>query len=395
MPLVHMGDMLRHAYEHRYAIAAFDVVSLDFLTGIIAAAEEKQAPVIISLAESHFDSFRVELLMSAVVEAARATSVPVAIHLDHGESMASAVAGINRGCTGVMVDASSLPLEENIRRTRAVVEMAHACGVPVEGELGYVPGVEGEDAERHPGEVIYTTATAARAYVDATGVDCLAVSIGTVHGRMKGEPMLDFDRLADINRTLRLPLVIHGGTGLSDDQFRRLIENGVAKINYYTALADAAGRCIREHVLASGTTGYTALVKGVPEAIREEAMRCIELWGGSGRAGELLTSCRPWKPVAHVIVYNTEGLDTEGVEAMMAEGRRVLSTIPGVTEVFTGHAVQDDAGYRHCWVVRFTDQSVIDSYRVHPDHQKFADERFRPFAGGRLSIDYVDSSTGR
>ena len=394
MPLVHMGDMLRHAYENRYAVAAFDVVSLDFITGIIAAAEEKQAPIIISLAESHFEYFDFELLMHAVVQAARQTAVPVAIHLDHGESLESAITGINLGCTGVMVDASNLPLDDNIHHTKAVVEMAHACGIPVEGELGYVPGVEGEDAERHPGEVVYTTATEAKTYVEATGVDFLAVSIGTVHGRMQGEPKLDFDRLAEINQALQIPLVIHGGTGLSDEQFRKLIDNGVTKINYYTALADAAGRCIHDNAQIAGATGYTSLVKGVSEAIQQEAMRVIDIWGSGSKAKELLACCRPWKQVAHVIVYNTEGLDVEGVNDMMAEGRRVLSTIPGVTEVFTGHAVQDDAGYRHCWVVRFTDRAVIDSYRDHPDHQQFANQRFRPHAGGRLSIDYEDSSAG-
>jgi len=387
-----MGDMLRHAYENRYAVAAFDVVSLDFITAIVDAAEEKQAPIIISLAESHFEYFDFELLMSAVVRAAQRTAMPVAIHLDHGESLESAITGINLGCTGVMVDASNLPLEENIRHTRAVVDMAHACGIPVEGELGYVPGVEGEDAERHPGEVVYTTAAEAKTYVEATGVDFMAVSIGTVHGRMKGEPKLDFDRLAEINQALEIPLVIHGGTGLSDEQFRKLIDNGVTKINYYTALADAAGRCIHNNAQTPGTKGYTSLVKGVSDAIQQEAERCIEIWGSAGKANELLACCRPWKPVAHVIVYNTEGLDTNGVEDMMAEGRRVLSTIPGVTEVFTGHAVQEDAGYQHCWVIRFTDRTVIDSYRDHPDHQQFANERFRPHAGGRLSIDFEDSS---
>ena len=395
MPLVHMGDMLRHAYESRYAVAAFDVVSLDFITGIIAAAEAKQAPIIISLAESHFEYFDFELLMSAVVQASRRTSVPVAIHLDHGESMDSAITGINLGCTGVMVDASNQPLEDNIRDTKIIADMAHACGIPVEGELGYVPGVEGEDAERHPGEVIYTTSTEAKTYVDATGVDFLAVSIGTVHGRMKGEPRLDIERLKEINQALRIPLVIHGGTGLSDDQFLQLIENGVTKINYYTALADAAGRSIHANAETLGAAGYTSMVKGVSEAIRQEAERCIDLWGSAGKSAELLASCRPWKPVAHVIMYNTEGLDADGLEDMMAEGRRVLSTIPGVTEVFTGHAVQQDADYKHCWVVRFTDRSVIDSYKYHPDHQRFADKRFRPYAGGRISIDYEDNSSAK
>jgi len=389
MPLVHMGDMLRHAYQHHYAVAAFDVVSLDFITGVIAAAEQKQAPIIISLAESHFDYFDFELLMSAVECAAQRTSVPVAIHLDHGESLESAVHGINLGCTGVMVDASSLPLDVNIGRTQSVVKMAHACGIPVEGELGYVPGVEGEDAERHPGDVIYTTVEEAKIYVDATGVDFLAVSIGTVHGRMKGEPKLDFDRLAEINQALQIPLVIHGGTGLSDEQFHQLINNGVTKINYYTALADAAGRCISENIGKS----YTERVRGVSEAVQQEAERCIELWGSDGKATNLLKACRPMKQVEHVILFNTEGLDEAGVNDMMAEGQRVLASIPGVREVFTGNAVQDDAGYKHCWVIRFSDQTVIDSYRVHPNHQKFANERFRPYAGGRVSIDYEASGS--
>jgi fructose-bisphosphate aldolase, class II len=387
MPLVNMKDMLNHAYKHHYAIAAFDVVSLDFIDGIIAAAEARQAPVIISMAESHFEYFDFELLMAAVEKAAMRTAVPVAIHLDHGESFESAVRGINLGCTGVMVDASSLPLDENINHTRAVVDMAHNCGIPVEGELGYVPGVEGEDAERHPGEVVYTTATEARRYVDGTGVDFLAVSIGTVHGRMQGEPKLDFERLSEINRALQLPLVIHGGTGLSDEQFHQLIENGVTKINYYTALADAAGCCIAANA-KTGAAGYTALMKGVSEAIQQEAERCIELWGSAGKADALLAGCRPSLPVEHVILYNTEGLDADGVTDMMAEGKRVLSAIPGVREVFTGNAVQDNANYRHCWVVRFTDRSVIDSYRDHPDHQHFATTHFRPYAGGRVSIDY-------
>ena len=240
MPLVDMGDMLRHAYTHRYAVGAFDLVSLDFLGAIIDAAEACEAPVILSLAESHFAYFDMELLMPAVEAAARRSRVPVAIHLDHGASLNSAVRAIGLGCNGVMVDTSSLPLRENAACSAEVVRMAHECGVTVEGELGYVPGVEGEDAERHPGDLVYTTVEEARDYVALTGVDCLAVSIGTVHGHMRGTPELDFERLAAINEALRIPLVIHGGTGLSEVQFRRLIEHGVAKINYYTALSEAA-----------------------------------------------------------------------------------------------------------------------------------------------------------
>ena len=387
MPLVHMRDMLQHAYRHRYAVGAFDLVSLEFLEAILAGAERTRAPVILSLAESHFEYFDFELAMAATVAAARRTEVPVAIHLDHGERFESAVRGIQLGCNGVMIDASHHPLEENIARTRQVVEMAHGCGVPVEGELGYVPGVEGEDAERHPGEVVYTSVEDAERYVQATGVDFLAVSIGTVHGRMKGEPRLDLERLAAIDEALGIPLVIHGGTGLSDAQFRALIERGVTKINYYTALADAAGGRIAANA-DNGARSYTDFTRGVRDAITDEVTRRIELWGSAGQGEAVLAEAERWEPVEHVILYNVEDLDETQVEEMMAEGRRVLSKIPGVLRVGTGKAVREEAAYRFCWLVTFCHPAVIDSYRDHPDHRRFADERFRPHAGGRVSIDY-------
>ena len=388
MPLVHMKDMLQHAHANRYAVGAFDLVSLDFLEGIMMAAEEMRAPVILSLAESHFEYYDFELAMHATVAAARRASVPVAIHLDHGESIESVINGIRLGCNGVMVDASHHPFEENARITREVAELAHAVGVPVEGELGYVPGVEGEDAEKHPGEIRYTTPEEAKRFVEETGVDFLAVSIGTVHGRMKGQPKLDFDRLAAINETLGIPLVIHGGTGLSDDQFRRLVENGVTKINYYTALSDAAARTIYANA-EQKVKGYTALVRGVREAIAEECRRMIELWGSAGRADEVLGAARPWREVMHVIEYNVEGLSEEEAAALREEGRRVLSKIPGVRAVETGVAIQPpDAPYRYTWLVRFCQPQVIEYYRDHPDHVKYADERFRPVAGNRVTIDF-------
>ncbi|MEA2080634.1 MAG: ketose-bisphosphate aldolase [Pseudomonadota bacterium] len=394
MPLVDMKDMLQHAYRHGYAIGAFDLVSLDFLEGIMMAAERARAPVILSLAESHFEYFDFELVMPAVEAAARRASIPVAIHLDHGATLESAVRAINFGCNGVMVDASHQPLPENIATSREVVEMALGCGVSVEGELGYVPGVEGEDAERHPGEITYTTPAEAKAYVERTGVDFLAVSIGTVHGRMRGKPKLDFQRLKQINEALAIPLVIHGGTGLSDDQFRQLIANGVAKINYYTALSDVAAKQVEENTRAGTSSGYTGFVKNIRSAVAAETERCMHLWGSTGRAAEVLAQCRPWVPVEHLIIYNVEGLDRAGAETMMAEGRRVLSPIPGVRDVFTGEAVKEDAKYRYTWLVRFCHPAVIDSYREHPDHVAFANNLFRPVAGERISIDYLAVESG-
>lgn len=392
MALVNMRDMLEDAYRNRYAVGAFDLVSLDFLGAIIAAAESREAPVILSLAESHFEYVDFDLVMPAVEAAARRTWVPVAIHLDHGHTLESAVRGIRLGCNGVMVDASQLDFRQNVATTREVADMAHGCGVPVEGELGYVAGVEGEDAEKHPGEIRYTSPTEAKAFVEQTEVDFLAVSIGTVHGRMSGSPRLDLDRLARINAAVGIPLVIHGGTGLSDQQFRDLIARGVTKINYYTALSDAAADRIRVNVETAPAAGYTRLVAGIQRAMTTEMERCIELWGSAGRARELLRRCTPWSAVNHTIIYNLAKDREVDAEAMMAEGRRVLSAIPGVRDVFTGTAVANDALYRYCWNVRFCHPAVIDSYRDHPDHQRFADSLFRPAAGDRISTDFLESA---
>lgn len=394
MALVNMRDMVYHAYEHGYAVGAFDLINLEFLKGVMDAAERCRASVILSLAESHSDYFDFELLMPAVEMAARRATVPVAIHLDHGSNLESAVRAIRLGCNAVMVDASHEPFFDNVSRTRHVVEMAHACGVPVEGELGDVPGVEGEDAEHHPGEMAYTTVAEAKAYVDRTSVDFLAVSVGTVHGRMKGKPKLDYHRLKQINGVLGIPLVIHGGTGLNDDQFRRLIANGVAKINYFTALADAAGARIRLNFRESPSCGYTGLMKSVSSVISAEAERCMRLWGSAGRAAEVLAQCRPWLPVEHLIVYNVAGISDQEGQAMRAEGRRVLGAIPGVRHVITGRAVKEGAQYRYAWLVRFAHPAVIDSYREHPEHVAFAESVFRPIAGDRVSIDYHLEESG-
>ena len=388
MPLVNMRDMLDHAYQNGYAVGGFDLVSLDFLEAIITAAENRRSPVILSLAESHFEYYDFKLAMAAAELAAQRASVPVAIHLDHGASLESAVESINAGCNGVMVDASDQVFEANVAMTKKIVTMAHACGVPVEGELGYVAGVEGEDAEKHPGEVVYTSVDEASAYVKQTGVDFLAVSIGTVHGRMKGEPVLDFERLQQINEALSIPLVIHGGTGLSDEQFSRLIANGVAKINYYTALADAAGAKMRANVADDDRCGYTGIVKGIQDAIRAEVERCMVNWGSAGQADAVLEVSESWQPIQHVIIYNVDSHDDAQVSSMMREGEKVLAKIPGVRRVITGNAVQAEAKFQFTWLIEFVHENVIASYRDHPDHVAFADKLFRPVAGDRLSIDY-------
>lgn len=393
MPLVNMRDMLNHAYGNGYAVGGFDLVSLDFLEAIIGAAEATHSPVILSLAESHFKHYDFELVMAATELAAKRAKVPVAIHLDHGVSYDSAVRAINAGCNGVMVDASHTSFSGNVAMTASVVTMAHACGVPVEGELGYVAGVEGEAAKNHPGEVAYTSMAEARTYVEQTQVDFLAVSIGTVHGRMQGLPDLDFKRLRQINEALKIPLVIHGGTGLSDEQYQQLIANGVAKINYYTALADAAATSIRNKVNTNVKCSYTGITKDVRDAIRIEVERCMVKWGSAGQADSVLARSRGWQPVHHVIIYNVDNKGDLPVGQMMSEGESILAKIPGVRRVVTGTAVQENAMYKFAWLIEFVHPNVIDSYREHPDHVEFANKLFRPVAGDRISIDYLQSPT--
>jgi len=161
-----MRDMLDHAYRNNYAVGGFDLVSLDFLEAILDAAEACRSPVILSLAESHFEHYDFELAMAATEKAARRAQVPVAIHLDHGASPDSAVRAINLGCNGIMVDSSNEAFPVNVTHTRKIVEIAHRCGITVEGELGYVAGIEGEDAEKHPGEAVYTSVAEAKAYAE-------------------------------------------------------------------------------------------------------------------------------------------------------------------------------------------------------------------------------------
>ncbi|AEM49199.1 ketose-bisphosphate aldolase class-II [Acidithiobacillus ferrivorans SS3] len=389
MPLVHMKDLLNHAYAHGYAVGAFDVVSLEFVEGVMAAAERSRAPVILSLAESHLEHYDFELLMSGVEAAARRSAVPVALHFDRGANLEAAVRAIRLGCNGVMVDASQSTFSDNLTHTKTVVEMAHACGVPVEGDLGYIPDAEDIDAQRRPATLPYTTVAEAKGFVERTGVDFLVVSIRAEQICPNGKAKLDIQRLRSINQALGIPLAIHCRTRLDDDQFRRLIVHGVAKINYFTALAEAANAAILARARSAPGAGYLDLVQDVGAAISAEAERCMRVWGAAGRAAEVLACCRPWAPVEHLIIHNVIGISEKEVTAMMIEGQQTLSSIPGVRSVITGKAMRERAQYRYCWRVRFAAPEVINSYHEHPDYVAFTNRRFRPVADREISIDYA------
>ncbi|MDI6745857.1 MAG: class II fructose-bisphosphate aldolase [Rhodocyclaceae bacterium] len=294
MPLIRVDDLLRHARTEGYAVGAYDAVDSNFVSAIIAGAEAARAPVIVSFAELHFGHYDFPVLMAAAKMAARRARVPVALFFDHGTGLETAIDAIRHGANGVMADVSDLPFQDNVAVTRAIVDMAHAVGVTVEGEVGYVPGVAGKDAILHPGEIQLTSTIDAVRYVAETGVDALAVSIGTVHGRIRDEVKLDLDRLAAIARAVAVPLVIHGGTGLADEQFRAIIERGVSKVNYYTALSDLASAAAAA-ALDPIDAGYTAGLDAVRNVVAAEVARTCEIFGAAGRSDAAQAVCRLWQ----------------------------------------------------------------------------------------------------
>jgi fructose-bisphosphate aldolase class II len=192
------------------------------------------------------------------------------------------------------------------------------------------------------------------------------------------------ERLRRLNEAAGIPLAIQGVSGRTDEQYRRLIQHGVARIDCAEVLARAAGERLR----TAARGDYASLVQELREAIGAEVEQCLHRWGSAGRAAEVLVQCRGWQPVEHVILYNVEGADDTRIGAMMARGREVLAQIPGVRRVITGWAVADKPKYRCCWLVEFASRAVIDSYRQHPLHVQFADQLFRPLAADRVTIDF-------
>lgn len=226
MSIVTMRELLPSARAQKRAVGAFNIANYETARAVILAAEREKSPVIIQLYMRLFNSDKAYDLAGCLIRMAERCSQPVALHLDHGESVEQVENALKWGYTSVMFDGSRLPYEENVRLTRRSAELAHAAGASVEGEIGHV-AMGDETALTEPEE--------AEAFATATGVDALAVSIGTAHGYYKNEPKLDIDRCRAIAERLpHVPLVLHGGSGTPLDQVRKAIENGIAKINVAT-----------------------------------------------------------------------------------------------------------------------------------------------------------------
>ena len=237
--LVTSEEMLKGALRNHYAIPSPDFVDSNSARVFVRTAQELNCPIILSFAEVHLEQMSVKEAANMGKFYAHQAEVPVALHLDHGVHLDVIKEAIAEGFTSVMVDASSCDVAENIRRTKEVTEYAHARHVPVEAELGHV-GSEEENGPHGVSGNIYTEVDQAIRFVKETGVDSLAVSIGTSHGKYKGTPKLNFARLIDLHKALTVPLVLHGGSGTGDANLGRCALNGITKVNLYTDFITAA-----------------------------------------------------------------------------------------------------------------------------------------------------------
>ncbi len=248
--LVTLNEIMKDAYAKKYAVGAFNTVNLSSIRAVLDAAEKLDAPVILQHAQIHERVAPLKVIGPVMLEMARAAQVPVCVHLDHGEDIDYLLTAMEMGFTSVMFDGSALPYDENVAGTRAVVQAAANYNVSVEAELGRVLRPEGggepseEEADLTP-EDCYTRPEEARAFVEATGIDALAIAFGTAHGVYEAEPKLDFNRIAEIRAAVGMPLVMHGGSGVGDADFREAIKNGITKVNYFTYMSLAGGDAVK------------------------------------------------------------------------------------------------------------------------------------------------------
>ena len=279
--LVNMNEVLLPAREGRYAVGLFNAVNLELARGILAAAQRTGSPVIMGTAEVLFPYGPLEEVSYYLIPMAKKAGIPVVIHLDHGLKKETCLKALDLGFTSIMYDCSTDDYDTNVEKVREMAEIAHSRGATIEGELGHV-GDNTDAAEADP-SFFYTDPDQARDFVEKTGVDALAVAVGTAHGAYKLPPKLDFDRIRAIKEQAKVPLVLHGGSGLTDEDFRKAIRAGISKINIFTDINVAAVRGARQHFV-SDDKGLTELIPAAVEAVERETAKKMELFGSCGRA---------------------------------------------------------------------------------------------------------------
>lgn len=276
MALVTMKTLLDRAEKADIAVGAFSVGNMEMVMGAVKAAEEADTPIILQIAEKRMKYSPLYLMAPMMVAAAKESKVDIAVHLDHGLTAECVKAALEAGFTSVMLDCSLKPLEENAAETKAIVELARTYGATVEAELGVVGGNEGDTAEH---KITCTSPDAAEYFVKETGIDALAVAIGNAHGNYPVSPELRFDVLEEIYNRISLPLVLHGGTGISDEQFRRAISLGIRKINIATASFDAYADASKAFTQNAEKADWFGLSEKNVNAVYENVKKHIAVFG--------------------------------------------------------------------------------------------------------------------
>ena len=285
MALVSALEQLRSAQLGGYAVPCFDTFEMEGTLGILDALETKRAPGIIGIYDGLLTEVHGRAFATLVRVLAEESTVPVSIILDHGASLKNCLKALRFGFTDVMFDGSRLPFEENVATTRQVVLAAHAVGAAVEAELGQVGSGSDYQGFGAQGKGL-TDPDAVERFVAETGVDFLAIAIGTAHGLYAGEPKLALDVLSEIRMRVDIPLVLHGGSGLSSAQFQETIRRGISKVNVFTNLAVEATRRVAEEIKGSNPT-YLSVAESIRAGFRDQCEEVLDVFGTTGKAGEL------------------------------------------------------------------------------------------------------------
>lgn len=284
--LVNMNEVLRPAKKHHYAVGLFNAVNLELARGILAAAEATRSPVIMGTAEVLFPYGPLEEVSYYLLPMAKKANVPVVVHLDHGLNYDTCIKALELGFSSIMYDCSTDNYEENVRKVKEMAEIAHSYGATIEGELGHVGdnegSAEGSDTMADPSQY-FTDSKMAKDFVDKTGVDALAIAVGNAHGAYKLPPKLDFERIRTIAATVDVPLVLHGGSGLTDNDFRQAIKEGISKVNIFTDINVAAVKAEFQR-FSSMDKGLIDLIPAAVEAVKQESMKKMLLFSSDGKA---------------------------------------------------------------------------------------------------------------
>jgi fructose-bisphosphate aldolase class II len=277
--LVNLNDVLKKAQKEHYAVGLFNTTDSDMLEAVIAAAEEMKSPVILGTAEVLLPYGELKLIAPSIIAAAKRATVPVVVHYDHGLTFERCMEALQLGFTSIMFDGSAGDSDKNIADTKEVVRIAHSMGATVEGEIGHVG--EAANCDNATSDR-YTTVKEAKDFLEATGVDALAIAIGTAHGAYKAKPCLDINRLKEIRANVDTPLVLHGGSGLSDDDFKNTIKEGIAKVNIFTDLCVAGENAVKKAIAEN--KGYLEMRNEKVEAIKAAVKTKMQLFGSQNKA---------------------------------------------------------------------------------------------------------------